>query len=104
MDISSFREAIEECCGGSIIHIKVKIGKRNMFPLAFDKWRRRIEIEVNEKPEGGKANKKILETIAKFFGLDNNSVKIEYGSKSREKGIWVGMEKEKVIEKLKNGL
>ena len=75
-----------------------------MFPAGFDEWRKRIEIEINEMPEKGKANKKILKIMEKFFGLGSNSIKIEYGHTSREKGIWVGMEKEEIIKKIRNGL
>jgi len=103
MDLSKIlHEVIDEREKGCLIHVWVKIGNNNMFPAGINIWKKRIEIEVNEAPLKGKANRKIIEIMKKFF--DNARVEIVYGKRSREKGIFVELEKDKVIEMIKNGL
>ncbi|MCD6172110.1 MAG: YggU family protein [Thermoplasmata archaeon] len=97
------KDAIEEKNNGCIMHVKVKIGKRCRFPSGYDKWRNKIEIQVNEKPIEGKANKRIIQMTSKFFGLPENDISIIYGEKSREKGLYIKMKKEEVLRAL-NGL
>ncbi|MCD6473934.1 MAG: YggU family protein [Thermoplasmata archaeon] len=105
MDTSKIlHEAVEESKNGCIVHIKVKIGKSRIFPYALDAWRRRIEIEIDEEPKKGKANKEIIKTMAEYFGVDEGSVYIIYGEKSKEKGIFVKKGREEIIEMIKNGL
>jgi len=105
MDISKIlHEAVEERGNGCIVHIKVKIGKNRMFPSGIDAWRKRIEIEINEEPRKGKANKEIIKTMAEYFEVGEEGVYIIYGKASREKGIFVKKDREKIIEMIKNGL
>ena len=102
MDLSRvLHEAVEESKEGCIIHLKVRMGKRNVFPAGIDKWRKRVEIEINEKPEGGRANQAILQIMRRFF---KSNAEIVYGRKSREKGIFIGERKEKIIEMIEDGL
>jgi hypothetical protein len=98
------KDAIEESQEGSIIHIKVKIGNRNRFPAGYDEWRRRIEIEIDEEPVKGKANKKLVEILAAYFNLEKRDVEIIHGKKSREKEILVKKKKDEILHILKNGL
>ena len=97
------RDAVEESGKGCIIHIKVKIGENNIFPAGYDEWRKRVEIEINEEPIRGKANRKIIETVASFFRIGQEDVEIVYGKKSREKGVRVKKKKEEVLHILENG-
>ncbi len=97
------KEAVEEKGEGCLIHIKVKIGDKILFPAGYDEWRRRIEVEIDEKPEKGKANRKIMETIATFFSLPSSSLSIVYGRTSREKGIFIMRKKNEVLRMLENG-
>ena len=96
------KDAIEETKEGCIIHLKVKIGKENKFPAGYDEWRKRIEIEVNEEPVKGEANKRILKLLASLLCLAPNEAIIVYGEKSREKGILVKKKKEEILHILKN--
>jgi hypothetical protein len=98
------KDAIEESQEGSIIHIKVKIGNKNRFPAGYDGWRRRIEIEIDEEPVKGKANRKIVEILAAYFNLEKRDVEIIHGKKSREKEILVKKKKDEILHILKNGL
>jgi len=96
-------DAVEEAGEECIIHIKVKIGKNNVFPAGYDEWRKRVEIEINEEPIRGKANRKIIETIASFFRVEQDEMEVVYGKKSREKGVRVKKKKEEVLHILENG-
>ncbi len=46
-----------------------------------------LKIYVREQPVKGKANKKVIELVAKFFGVSKSDVKIISGEKKREKLI-----------------
>ena len=96
-------DAVEESNEGCIIHIKVRLGKSNIFPAGYDEWRKRVEIEINEEPVKGKANKKIVQMVASFFNVGIDDVEIVYGKKSREKGVRVKKKKEEALNILKNG-
>jgi len=96
-------DAVEESNEGCIIHIKVRLGKSNIFPAGYDEWRKRVEIEINEEPVKGRANKKIIEMVASFFHVGQDDVEIVYGKKSREKGVRVKKKKEEALSLLKNG-
>ena len=94
-------EAVEEAKDGCILHVNVKIGKQNKFPAGYDEWRKRVEIEVNEEPVRGKANRKVEKIISEYF---NAEAQVVYGAKTKEKGILVKKKKEEVIHLLENGL
>lgn len=48
-----------------------------------------LHVYVKEPPVKGKANKKVIELIAKKFGVSKNDVKIVAGVTSRKKVIEV---------------
>ncbi|RLF40502.1 MAG: hypothetical protein DRN21_01995 [Thermoplasmata archaeon] len=98
------RNAIEETDEGCIIHLKVKLGERRRFPAGYDEWRKRIEIEVNEEPVRGRANRQIRAMMADFFALNGDDVVMVYGHKAKEKGVLVKRSMLEVEKFLKNGL
>ena len=53
-----------------------------------------IKVKVTSPPEGGKANKELLEVLSKWLGVKKSKVKIVSGETSRKKLIEVeGLEK-----------
>lgn len=94
-------DAIEEKGESCIIHIRVKIGARRRFPAGYDEWRKRIEIEIDEEPVKGKANKAIIKFLAEFFGVSEEDMKLIYGGKSKDKGILIKRSKTYILSKLK---
>ena len=96
-------EAVEDKDKGSVIHVKIKIGKKNHIS-GYDEWRKRIEIELKEKPVEGRANKELISFLSEFFGISSRDIKIIYGEKSREKGIYINAGKDYILKRIKNGL
>ena len=94
-------DAIEEKKEGSIIHIRVKIGGGRRFPASYDEWRKRIELEIDEEPVKGKANRAIIKFLAEFFGVSEGDVELIYGEKSKDKGILIKRSKTYILSKLK---
>ncbi len=47
------------------------------------------QIKVNVPPEGGQANKRVIELLAKHLGLAKSKLEIIRGHKSRQKVIRV---------------
>ncbi|NVM54269.1 MAG: DUF167 domain-containing protein [Candidatus Helarchaeota archaeon] len=47
------------------------------------------EIAISSKPEKGKANKEIIEELAKFFKIKKSKITILKGHKSRHKIIQI---------------
>ncbi len=52
--------------------------------VGWDHWRDSLVIRVKNKPEGGKANKELVNQLKSMFGVN---VKIVSGDKSRDKEI-----------------
>ncbi len=51
-----------------------------------------FKVYVNAPPIDGKANKAVVEVIAKYFSVKKNSVKIIRGEKSKEKVIQINQD------------
>lgn len=96
------KDAIEERGNKTILHLKVKSSsKRNKFPSGYDEWRKRICIDVISLPIEGKANREVISTLRTFFGRDALLIS---GERSKEKDVFVEMERDEVLKKIKNGL
>ncbi len=53
-----------------------------------------VKVRVTSPPEGGKANKELLETLSRWLGVRKSRVKIVAGETSRKKLIEVeGLER-----------
>ena len=98
------RKAIEETVDGCVIHLTVKFGPHSRFPFGYDTWRKRIIIQLNKEPIKGQANNEILRQIALYFNLTENEVKIVYGLRSREKGVFLKASVATVEQNLNYGL
>jgi hypothetical protein len=54
----------------------------------------RLKVYVKAEPSGGKANKRVVELIASYYGVAKTCVKIVRGFTSREKVIEISEVKE----------
>jgi uncharacterized protein len=48
-----------------------------------------FEVKVNERAEGGKANKRLLEILSEYFNVPKSKISIVSGAKSRDKIVEV---------------
>ncbi|NPB05315.1 MAG: DUF167 domain-containing protein [Aquificae bacterium] len=54
-----------------------------------------LEVRVSVPPEGGRANERIRELLASFFGVSKSRVKLLKGETSREKLFEVDLQPER---------
>ncbi len=47
----------------------------------------RYEVRVDERPDRGRANKRLVEILSDYFGVPKSRVVIVRGSKSRDKVV-----------------
>ncbi len=82
--------------------------ERCVFPVGYNKWRKRIEIKVCSSAKDNKANREIIKTIADHFKKSERKISIISGGKKREKTILIkDVSVDNVIKRLKesfNGL
>lgn len=64
--------------------VKVVPNSRTVEVLTKEKI---LVVKVKEPPKEGKANKAVIKMLAKHFGVSQNSVHIESGSKGKNKLI-----------------
>ena len=48
-----------------------------------------LEVRVDERPERGNANKRLLEILADYFGVPKSKVTLVAGARSRDKTVLV---------------
>jgi uncharacterized protein (TIGR00251 family) len=70
-----------------IIEVKVKTKSSNEGIKKLED--NKFEVRVNEAPEGGKANERVIELLAKYLGVPKSSIKIKHGLTSRNKIITI---------------
>jgi uncharacterized protein (TIGR00251 family) len=50
-----------------------------------------FEVWIDEKPMGGRANKRLLEILAEYFNIPKSRITILRGSRTRNKTIRIGL-------------
>jgi len=81
-------EAFQNTSDGVIIAIEVSAAsKREKFPDGYNTWRKAIGIAVQAPPVEGKANKAIINLIAKSLDISQNSISIISGNASSLKRV-----------------
>ncbi len=81
-------DILEQCEGGVLIRVFVKTSSpRLRFPAGVEEGF--VTAEVRSPPVGGKANRELVKTVAKFFGVSSSSISIVRGVKDRNKVIKV---------------
>ncbi len=95
----------QETADGIIITIEVSAGsKKEIFPDGYNPWRNAFGISVKAPPVGGKANKEIVELIAKRFLLPAQAVTIISGQTSSLKKVRIcGISRQQILD-LRAGL
>ena len=95
-------DAVEEDAEGVVLslHVSPASGKAGFF-TGYDPWRRCIRCAVRSPPQGGKANREVIERIAGALGIPATSIRIISGSAQPRKRVRVeGITRETVLERV----
>ena len=85
-----FDEIIKKHESGVTINLFVTPNaEKCIFPVGYNKWRKRIKIKVCSSARDNKANIEIVKTIAEHFNKSDRKISIISGGKKREKTILI---------------
>lgn len=84
------REAIQSHPQGITIKFEVAPGSSRLsVPSGFNPWRCAFEARLTEEPTKGRANRQLVEAVAKIFSLPKENVEVLSGHKSARKVLLV---------------
>jgi uncharacterized protein len=88
--VEDFREAIKPHPRGLTIRFEVTAGSYELVvPSGFNPWRRTLEARLTEEPTKGKANRQLVEEVARILGTPERDVEVLSGHKSARKVLLV---------------
>lgn len=95
-------EAIKPHPQGCIISFEIVPGcSRLAVPSGYNPWRRSIEARLTEEPVKGKANRQLIEELARTLEISRQDVEVMSGQKSSKKTVLVkGVMKNEVFKAL----
>jgi|GEM_PF-2121164 len=104
--VKSLDDAVERHPDGVILHIDVLPGSSELvIPAGFNAWRGSIEIRLTERADHGRANRQLLQELARAFGLSQGDVEIMSGHRSHRKVVLMrGIDAGSVLEALRRAL
>jgi uncharacterized protein len=71
---------------GCIIRFEVVPGSSHLaVPSGFNPWRRSLEARLTEEPMKGRANRQLIEELAKALGISSTAIEVMSGHKSARK-------------------
>jgi uncharacterized protein (TIGR00251 family) len=86
--MTSFKDSVKSSTQGVLLSLHVVPGSSQVvFPAGYNHWRKCIEIKVQSEAKENKANREVVETVARFFQLSVKDVILVSGQKSREKKV-----------------
>jgi hypothetical protein len=84
--VEDFKEAVKPHPKGLIIQFEVAAGSSELkVPSGFNPWRGTLEARLTEEPTKGKANRQLVEEVARILGIPENHVEVLSGHKSARK-------------------
>ncbi|WP_022669642.1 DUF167 domain-containing protein [Hippea alviniae] len=82
-----------------VIQLRVKPNSRHE-SIGFENGL--LVLKIREKPVEGKANKAVVEKLAKFFGVAKGCIEIVSGEKSKEKRVRIDcIDDDEILRRLK---
>lgn len=69
------------------MNIRVKVNLFSKQSFVEQKGEDKFEVSVKSKPEGGKANREVLNLLSDFLEIDEKRLKIIKGSREKSKII-----------------
>ena len=96
--------AVEPHPLGCIIRFEVVPGSSRLaVPSGFNPWRRSLEARLTEEACKGKANRQLVEELARILSISESDIELLSGHKNARKVLLVkGVEKDKAISILKS--
>jgi uncharacterized protein (TIGR00251 family) len=100
--VEDFREAIRPHPHGLTIRFEVAPGSSELeVPSGFNPWRGALEARLTELPHRGKANRQLVEEVARVLGIPAKNVEVLSGHKSDRKVLLVtGLDLDAVVFRL----
>lgn len=100
--MEDIKEAIKPHPQGLIIQFEVAPGSSELkVPSGFNPWRRTLEARLTEEPTKGKANRQLVEEVARVLGIPERNVEVLSGHKSARKILLVaGLDPDVAIYRL----
>ncbi len=84
--MEDFKEAVKPHPKGLIIQFEVAAGSSELkVPSGFNPWRGTLEARLTEEPTKGKANRQLVEEVARILGIPEKNVEVLSGHKSARK-------------------
>jgi uncharacterized protein (TIGR00251 family) len=101
--MEDFRDAIKPHPHGLTIQFDVAPGSSELkVPSGFNPWRKALEARLTEEPNKGKANRQLVEELARIMGVSERNVEVLSGHKNVRKVLLVtGVDLEAAISCLK---
>ena len=95
-------EAIKPHPLGCIISFEVVPGSSRLAaPSGFNPWRRSMKANLTEEPSQGRANRQLMEELARTLSISRLKVEVLSGHKSARKLLLVkGMAKDEAVSAL----
>ncbi|HVP25187.1 MAG TPA: DUF167 domain-containing protein [Methanomicrobiales archaeon] len=89
--MESFGDAVTGDDDGVILALEVSPASAKAgFFTGYDPWRKSIRCAVRAPPERGKANREVIETLARALGIPAGSIRIISGETQSRKRVRVG--------------
>ena len=83
-------EAIKAHPQGCVISFEIVPGcSRLSVPSGYNPWRRSLEARLTEEPIKGRANRQLMEELARILRVSKQKVEMMSGQKSSKKSILV---------------
>jgi uncharacterized protein len=100
--VEDFRAAVKPHPLGLTIQFEVSPGSSELkVPSGFNPWRRTLEARLTEEPTRGKANRQLVEELARKLGIPERNVEVLSGHKSARKVLLVtGLDPNVAINRL----
>jgi uncharacterized protein (TIGR00251 family) len=74
----------------NVIRLRLHViphSSKSIFPAGYNPWRNSIEINVQADVKYNKANREVINLIAKYFNISPKNISILSGEKGRNKTV-----------------
>ncbi len=94
-----YADALDSHPSGCIIRFEVvPDSSRLAVPSGFNPWRRSLEARLTEEPTRGRANRQLVEELARTLGVPESGIQVMKGEKSGRKLLLVkGIKKDVAV-------